>query len=664
MGVDRRRALLAVVLAAAVCAPAHAQVFDPAQPPASSAYIGRTIAAVRLLIEGAATDDPVLRDLVQTRAGQPLSMADVRQSIAHLFSLRRVQDVRVEALDAHAVDAAADAGRVELVYHLVPLRTVSRVQFRGNLALSEGMLRRTVTERFGTSPAPGRATEIARTLEEQLYRDHGYLRASVRAETAQDRAPDQLTLVFEVDAGPRARIGDVHLTGHVTDPGGFLEKVGAISGAPYQPLRLDDEINQYVERLRRTGRYEATASHRPIVSEDQTVVGLNVDIEQGPIVALRFEGDSLPAERLEELVPIQREASAHEDLLEDSEQRIQLYLAQQGYWRASVSHRTEDGDDRRTIVFVIQRGPLYRLAGNVEVIGNRAVPFEELRPMLGRLQGGDIFVSAHLDAVEAAIESLYLGRGFAQVSVDAATNETDPTPAGVGQVRPVIAIVEGPRTLVEDVTFLGHEHVSGDRLRSLLTLTPGAPYFVPRLADDRESVLLEYLNEGFAAVDVQVEPVLSDDGSSANLVYRIVEGPRTIVDHILIIGNTRTNPDIIRRELMFRPGQPLGLADLVESRQRLAALGLFRRVQITEISHAGTNEHDVLVTVEESPSTTLSYGGGLEASRRLRRGDLGQARERFELAPRGFFDIGRRNVGGKNRSVNLYTRLSLRPRDA
>ena len=33
------------------------------------------------------------------------------------------------------------------------------------------------------------------------------------------------------------------------------------------------------------------------------------------------------------------------------------------------------------------------------------------------------------------------------------------------------------------------------------------------------------------------------------------------------------------------------------------------------------------------------------------------------MAPRGFFDIGRRNLGGKNRSVNLFTRVSVRPKD-
>ena len=44
----------------------------------------------------------------------------------------------------------------------------------------------------------------------------------------------------------------------------------------------------------------------------------------------------------------------------------------------------------------------------------------------------------------------------------------------------------------------------------------------------------------------------------------------------------------------------------------------------------------------------------------MRTDETGEAVERFELAPRGFFEIGRRNLWGKNRSVNLFTRVSLR----
>jgi outer membrane protein assembly factor BamA len=104
---------------------------------------------------------------------------------------------------------------------------------------------------------------------------------------------------------------------------------------------------------------------------------------------------------------------------------------------------------------------------------------------------------------------------------------------------------------------------------------------------------------------------------------------------------------------------------MIESRRRLASLGLFRRINITELAHGGAARRDVVVHVEEAPATNLGYGGGVELTRRLRQSAPdGQAEERIEWAPRGFFEVGRRNLGGRNRSVNLYTRVSVRPKDA
>ncbi len=58
---------------------------------------------------------------------------------------------------------------------------------------------------------------------------------------------------------------------------------------------------------------------------------------------------------------------------------------------------------------------------------------------------------------------------------------------------------------------------------------------------------------------------------------------------------------------------------------------------------------------------TLAYGGGLQVDQTPRDSTTGTTRERYEFAPRGFFEIGRRNLRGSNRSLDLYTRLSLRP---
>ena len=152
----------------------------------------------------------------------------------------------------------------------------------------------------------------------------------------------------------------------------------------------------------------------------------------------------------------------------------------------------------------------------------------------------------------------------------------------------------------------------------------------------------------------------NQDRTKVDLDFVVQEGPQSIVDHILIVGNAHTKPEVILRELQFQPGQPIGLQDQFESRRRLSALGLFRRVQVTVLTHGSGNEHDVLVTVEEAPATTIGYGGGIEGFTIAKTGDDGQAVDTFEVAPRGFFDITRRNLFGANRSVSLYTRASLR----
>jgi outer membrane protein assembly complex protein YaeT len=247
--------------------------------------------------------------------------------------------------------------------------------------------------------------------------------------------------------------------------------------------------------------------------------------------------------------------------------------------------------------------------------------------------------------------------------VKTAVNETDPPRPGEGLVRAAIAIVEGPRSNVSDVTIAGNEAIAFDELRPLVKIIPGEPYYEPRVLEARDALVLEYLNRGFAAATVTPRLSVSDDRSRVGLGFTIQEGPQTIVDHILIVGNTRTDSDVILRELQFRPGQPLGLQEQFESRRRLSALGLFRRVRITELTHGSGTQHDVLVTVEEAPATTFGYGGGLEGTQRSLQGADGQAEEHIEFVPRGFFEIGRRNLFGANRSVNLYTRVSLRSRN-
>ena len=642
-------AILVVVATAATAAPAAAQT--------AARYVGKPVEKIETFIEDTRNIDPAIDDLIQLRVGQPLSMEAVRESITHLFSIGRFQDVQVDATDG-------PAGGVSIRFTLVPVHTVQRIDFTGDLVLDRDRLRQAVEERYGPAPPVGRAEDVARTLR-RLYEDEGYLSASVRGVPQELHNPDRTVLVFEIKAGPRALINNVQLQGTLQTPAPVLmRRLEATRGAPYRASRIQERLDEYRTELRQRGYYRATTSIRPQPAGGN-IVDLFIDIDAGALVSVRFEGDRLPQDRLNELVPIRREASIEEDLLEDAETRIENYLREQGYWKADVTVRQEQGDGTLAIVFTINRGLQYRIAGPLEIRGAQTVPVSALTPLVTGLEPGNTFRDTELTQAASKIEDHYRRRGYALVAVKSAPNEVAPVRPGEGLIQPVIVINEGPLVVVGDVHISGNTAISEQELRGVIKTRPGDPFYPAQTLIDREAIVSKYLNLGFAEAIVEVQPGPTEEPSRMPLTFAIQEGPQTFVDHILIVGNQKTDPDVIRRELALKEGAPLGFDAKFESHRRLAQLGLFRRIRIDELAHGGTNRHDVIVTVEEAPRTSVGYGGGFEAAQRLRAsGPNGEAEEHLEFGPRGFFDIGRRNVGGRNRSVNLFTRVSLKPRDA
>ena len=622
-----------------------------------SEYLGKPIASVRLTVEGRDTSDPKLVPFVATLAGRPLSMMDVRESVLHLYSTGRFDDVRVRADNGEA--------GVVLHYELMPVHPVERIVLTGSTqapGIDEGRLRRMVLDRYGSSPPVGRMQDMARLIEEQL-RQRGYLAARVTSRATLEHAPDRATITFAIDAGPRTHVGTVSVMSErgVTEAE-LLKELSLSTGIPYEPDVLAERIERYRASRRSRGYFEVQVLTNVRFADDDRVANITLNADLGPRVRVAFAGDPLPAAQREELVPIAREGSANEDVLEDASNNLQSYLRAQGYRDAVVAHTRQESDNDLLITFTAKRGPQYRVAA-VDFTGNLTISLQDLLPRL-RLKAGQPFASAQLEADLETIVELYRRLGFSAVEVEPVV---EPASGAAGDstelfVTVRIQIREGVQTIVDSVTITGNGSVPEDTLREGLGLQPGRPFFLPQMAIDRDALQLHYANQGFPGATVDTNPRLSADGSRAAVVFTVREGPQIVVDHVLVAGNTRTRTETIERELQLKPGDPLGLDDVLESQRRLAALGLFRRSRITQLAHGDETTRDLLVTVEESPATTIGYGGGLEAGQRIGAGQTsGVASERVEVAPRAFFEVGRRNLFGKNRSINLFTRISLRP---
>ena len=629
--------------------------FAPAARADVADYLGKPITAVAVEVEGRAVADARLLPLVETTVGQALGMQAVRESIAHLFSLGVYEDVQVRASNAGA--------GVALVYDLVPLHPVESIDFTGGdqPGIDEGRLRALLTDRFGRTPRAARAADMAAAVEEALH-DVGYLRARVSPRADVQHHPERTRLRFAIEPGPRARLAAVTVEG---TPGvsavELLQRLEVGAGQPWERERIAGRIERYLQDQRRRGYYEARLSAASSVADAGRAVNLRLTALHGPFVKVVFAGDAVPENRREDLVPVAREGSADEDLLEDSSNRIEEFFRAQGYRDASAPHTREDTDGQLTVTFTVAKGAQHRV-GSVEIAGSTAVTAEALASRL-RVRAGQPFSAAALDADLTQLEEAYRRIGFASARAEATTV---PQPAADDPHVPVairIQITENLQTVVNSVRVEGNASVAEGDLAGMFSLGPGQPYSVGRLAVDRDALELRYANLGFQSATIEARPGISADSRRADVVFVVHEGPRIFVDHVLIVGNTRTKTATIERELRLKAGDPIGLEAISESQRRLAALGLFHRARITQLGRGDETQRDLLVTIEEAPLTTIGWGGGFEVRPRvIRTGDV--ATEKLEFAPRASFEVGRRNLFGTNRSVNAFTSASLHPRDS
>jgi len=617
-------------------------------------YVGRPVASIHLTVDGRDTTEPALIRVVDVQVGKPFSMRDVRETVLHLYALGRFDDVRVDATEQPGVPAAA----VDVRFDLISTRPISAIQFSGNAAapgIDEGQLRRAVTERAGPSPPVARADELSRVVEATL-RSYGYLHAKVTPRIVPNGGSHS-ALVFDVEPGMRATIGTITVNGPDTAQRELLAALQTTTGAPYQRDAINTRIAKYLRDRRSQGYYEAKVNltDEPLAGER---FNLTFTVDPGRHVRVVFAGDSVSGDR-HDLVPVEREGSVDEDLLEDSTARIEDALKAQGYKDAMAPHeRTEVGGEL-VITFRVTRGQQYRIA-NVTIAGNTSVPSTDLQ-IPPRLRDGQPFSQAAVDAEAAAIEDVYRRAGFSAAKADVDV-KMQPPASGYVPVVVTFTVREGIRTLVGAITVIGNQAIPTAALLNGLRLQQGRPYVVTSLAADRDAILVKYLNAGYENATIEARPEPNRDRTEASITYSVREGPQVIIDHVLIIGPQHTDASIVEKQLQLHAGDPLSRDAVLDTQRRLQSLGLYRNVTISELRHGEESRRDLLVSVEEGPSRSIATGGGFELARRVEQSDTSAAAEEvFDAAPRGSFEISWRNLFGTNRSTSVFSSITLHP---
>ncbi len=208
-----------------------------------------------------------------------------------------------------------------------------------------------------------------------------------------------------------------------------------------------------------------------------------------------------------------------------------------------------------------------------------------------------------------AVREFYQKKGYLDMEI-AATRIERVTPRWM-EVH--LEIFEGQPYQVGSITIEGNKLFTADALRARLKMTDGQTFTPDGLQADTKAVEDYYGTRGYLDTQVRTVRVPNVETGRLDLQYIIREGELSYIEKIEIRGNTKTKDKVIRRELAVVPGQIYDTVRVERSAERLRNLGYFSKVETTPSVTPVPNRKDLVVTVEEQRTGTVTFGAGFSS---------------------------------------------------
>ncbi len=594
------------------------------------------------------------------KIGEPLTREALHDAMQALFATGRFSDIQ------------ADADRTETAG--VRLRFLTVANFFVGMVLIEGVsqnpsqnqlasaTRLQLGELYSPEKLEHALAGIQRVLEE-----NGFHQSKVTISEQRDTQQHQVNLTFHVVRGARAIVGEITLEGDAAYSVAEIKEIAKLhSGDGVASNRITRALQRIRARYQKQNRLLAQVelASRTYHSERNTVDYV-FKVDRGPVVQISADGFKLSQHVLRRLVPVYEEGALDDDLLNEGRRNIQNHLQTLGYFEATVSvtqHRAEDGKNLQ-VVYAVNPGDRRKLAA-IRISGNRFFPDDLIRARMqnqpaGRLFSHGRYSEVWLEEDVRGIQNLYRASGYRQAEVTSKlmTNyQNDPSLLAIQ-----ITIKEGPQTRVAWVRIDGSYTLPQEQLPEIQT-AEGQGFDESSLADDRDTILGKYFDNGFpnANVDVAYVPVPSTDNSPrVGVTFTIHEGEQFFVNQLFLDGLHYTRPGVARREMRVQPGAPLSQQDMLESQRRLYDLGLFKQVDTAIQNPEGTESRkNVLVTAREAQRYTFDYGVGFEFQTGQPSAGTNRPLGKTGVSPRVSLGISRINVGGRHQTLTMKGNVS------
>ncbi len=548
-----------------------------------------------------------IQAVIRMKEGDVFSQEKVENAI---YDLRKWNVFKnVEVLIKHEADG------VSLVFELEDAYLIKDVELHGNYPLLENKIRRALFFTTGDVYNPEKIPEqINRLLS--FYEKEGYKDTSVLIEESKDETNHMVTLKVMIHKGQSFRVGEVTVIGNTLFPDSRIQNklYSYISG--YSPTRLKSDLEK-VEKLYADHGYPR-ARARAIgfsFNKEKHKVDLTIEIKQGKKVILKFEGNKHQFEsRLKKVIGLTETGDTDEFELEHSKNQLISHYHSLGFEEVKVEVEKKEMSDKVILVtFKIHEGPK-RVIKSIDFEGNKTFSDKQLRKEMSTkeesLTDSGVFLKPLFDQDLENITSFYQKDGFLEAKITDWKKSLIPT----GDKYIIdIDVHEGEQIKVESILFEGLKAFEPKKFKHLLAIKEGSAYSAKRLEEDVRALLVFYSYHAYPYTEIKTEiEEVSPQKTGTRRVkikYKMVEGPKTKVGKIILVGNLVTSRKTILQALRFREGGPFIPQKILESQTPLRKLGIFDAVSLETLGLKGKEEVvHVVVRVEEKKNKLVELG--------------------------------------------------------
>lgn len=304
-------------------------------------------------------------------------------------------------------------------------------------------------------------------------------------------------------------------------------------------------------------------------------------------------------------------------LLDKVEQELLQQYYSRGRYAVQIKSQVQPLERNRVAITIdISEGAVASIR-QINIVGNKAFTEKELVGLLQSSTSGwfsfftkdDQYAKQKLAADIETLRSFYLDRGYLKFNIESTPVSITPDKQ---DVYITINVTEGEPFTIENIQLAGDFGIVAEaELRQLINIQPGETFSRAKITEATKKIGERLGQEGYAFANINTVPQINDESRKVDLTFVVDPGRRVYVRRINFQGNTKTQDEVLRREMRQAEGAWYSTKDLDRSKTRLQRLDYLESVNVETPAVPGTNDQvDVNYTVVERPSGSLMFGVG------------------------------------------------------